>query len=177
MIFSWWPKGKFLYVPLPKKVTFQGGCGSSSSSRTWEWRRADARDYRGFNAGFQVKGSCLYSQFHLDVQHLYPSQMSQLLMISEFLGRQKSLSRWTGRTQQPRWITSGSHTLTRQDGRRSWTYRGAKRRAPNTLLWVSVVTDRMQACTEDINTYWSPWVYFWIIVPLSWTLSGWLTSV
>lgn len=169
MVFSWWPKGKFLYVPLPGKVTFQGGCASSSSSRTWAQSRTDACDYRGFNEVFPVQGSCLYSQFHLVVQHLYPSQMSQLLMISEFLARRKSRSRWTGRIHQPRWITSGSHTLIRQDRRRSWTYRAAKRHAPNTLLWVSIVTDRTHVCTEDMNTCknpGSPWVYFWIVVPL-----------
>lgn len=61
----------------------------------------------------------VHNQFNLIVHYFNTSQMSQPLMISKFLARQKSQSRWTGRTHQLMWITSGSCTLTRQDRRRS----------------------------------------------------------
>lgn len=127
-------------APLSKAVTFQGGGDSSRSSKTWDQSRAD--DWKGFKQSFRTS----VCQFHLVVQHSYTFQMSQPLMISKSLDRQKSLSRWSGRTHQLRWITSGSLTLTRKGRKRSWTYRWTRRPEPSILLWVSGVNGGINRC-------------------------------
>lgn len=144
MIFSWWSNRKFLYGLLPRKEGNISGWRGIRRLAQGHGRRAGQMLVikEALMQAFQFKGSRLYSQFHLAFQHLYPSQMSLPSMASELLARQKSLFRWTGRTHQLRWITSGSHTLTRLDRRRSWMYRGAKRHALSTLLPVRVSTDK-----------------------------------